>query len=76
MLVHYDILGYNTWVSDVRVHLYQNGFGYIYIWETREEFNHNLFYLNMYKDQNTNIFSSGSLSVLNPANCFITVTIN
>ena len=44
MLAHSDNLGYNNWVSDVRVHLYQNGFGYI--WETWEDFK---FYLNMYK---------------------------
>ena len=43
MLVHYDNIGYNNWVSDIRVHLYQNGFGYI--WERREDFNHKLFLL-------------------------------
>ena len=59
MLVHYDNLGYNTWVSDVRVHLYQNGFGYI--WETRKDSNHKLFlleYVQRLKDQYIQLWKS------------------
>ena len=59
MLVHYDNLGYTNWVSDVRVHLYQNGFGYI--WETREDLNHKLFlleYVQRLKDQYIQLWKS------------------
>ena len=59
MLVHYDNLGYNNWVSDVRVHLYQNGFGYI--WETRKDSNHKLFlleYVQRLKDQYIQLWKS------------------
>jgi len=46
-------------VSDVRVHLYQNGFGYI--WETREDLNHKLFlleYVQRLKDQYIQLWKS------------------
>jgi len=69
------ILGTINWVSDVRVHLYQNGFGYI--WEIRADFNHKLFLLEYVHIFKIPIYSALEvLSLLNPVNCFITVTIN
>ena len=59
MLVHYDNIGYTNLVSGVRVHLYQNGFGYI--WETQEDLNHKLFlleYVQRLKDQYIQLWKS------------------
>ena len=52
MLVYYDRLRYKNWMTDVRLNLYTNGFGYI--WETQRNFNHKLFlseYEQRLKDQ-------------------------
>lgn len=43
MLMYYDNLGYNNWVSDVRDNLYSNGFGYI--WEAQNVINPKMFLL-------------------------------
>ena len=41
MLVYYDRLGYKNWVTDVRLNLYTNGFGYL--WEAQKNFNRKYF---------------------------------
>lgn len=43
MLVYYDTIGHKNWVSDVKLNLYSNGFGYI--WESQDNFDHKLFIL-------------------------------
>ena len=52
MMLYYDNLGYKNWVTQVRINLFTNGFGYI--WEMQRVDNPKLFllnYVNRLKDQ-------------------------
>jgi hypothetical protein len=52
MLMYYDSIGYKNWVTDIRLNLYKNGFGYV--WEAQVVANPKLFivqYEQRLKDQ-------------------------
>ena len=52
MLVHYDALGYRNWVTELRLNVFANGFGYV--WEQQQVANRELFiseYTQRLKDQ-------------------------
>jgi hypothetical protein len=44
MLLYYDSIGYNNWASKVKLHLYMNGYGFV--WENQYVDNHRSFLYN------------------------------
>ena len=62
MLFYYDNIGNTNWVTHIRKHVYENGYGYV--WENRKFHILKCFYLSIQIGWNVNMYNTGEQDVV------------